>query len=164
MLLVAVVVAGWVISVLARRHVLVATSLSPEHAAQVCDSKFSRGWRRVDGRGDLNYQARGIGSRSAPRRCCRSASAPKSRGDRCRVVDVGVDKPVRHGQSHREGFLETLDAAQGVTGKPRPGRQSVCRVRRRRRWGTDRRPGTSPAGSQDRLVVVVNAPPPTILT
>lgn len=64
MLLVAVVVAGWVISVLARRHVLVATSLSPEHAAQVCDSKFSRlGWRRVDGRGDLNYQARGIGSR-----------------------------------------------------------------------------------------------------
>ncbi|EHB48714.1 hypothetical protein MycrhDRAFT_5555 [Mycolicibacterium rhodesiae JS60] len=61
MLLIAVVVAGWVISVLARKHVYAMTTLSPERAAEACDRKFSRlAWRRADGQGDLNYQARGI--------------------------------------------------------------------------------------------------------
>jgi hypothetical protein len=58
---VAVLVVAWVISLLARKHVYVMTTLSPERACEACDRKFSRlAWRRIDGGGDLNYQARGI--------------------------------------------------------------------------------------------------------
>ena len=69
LLMIAVVVAVWVISVLARKHVYAVTSLSPEDAATVLDSKFSSlAWKRVDGRGAVNYQARGlsIGGRTPP--------------------------------------------------------------------------------------------------
>jgi len=64
--LITLVVVMWVLSVLAKRHVVVHTALTPDRAAAVCDGKFSGlAWRRVDGRGALNYQARGFSFKGA---------------------------------------------------------------------------------------------------
>lgn len=59
--LIALLVTAWILSALAKRHVVVRTALPRDQVAAVCDGKFSRlAWRRVDGKGDLNYQARGL--------------------------------------------------------------------------------------------------------
>lgn len=67
--LITVLVVVWTVSLLAKKHVYVMTTLSPDRAAAACDQKFSGlAWRRVEGRGDLNYQARGfaIGGATPP--------------------------------------------------------------------------------------------------
>lgn len=69
LLLIAVLMAMLVISVLAKKQVSLVTSLSPQRAAEVVNRKFSGlAWKRVDGRGALNYRARGIaiGGRTPP--------------------------------------------------------------------------------------------------
>lgn len=65
-LLIGVLIASWTLSAFARRHVLIPTALPAARAAEVCEGRFARlAWRRVEGRGDLNFQARGIRFRGA---------------------------------------------------------------------------------------------------
>ncbi|SEH46757.1 hypothetical protein SAMN04489835_0140 [Mycolicibacterium rutilum] len=66
MVLIGLMVLMWTLSLLARRQKTIATTLPPERAVEVCDSRFSRvGWRRVDGDGTLNYSPRGFEFRGA---------------------------------------------------------------------------------------------------
>lgn len=59
------VVAGWVLSIVARRHVILVAPRSPDVVADAVVQHFKgMGWRAVSGEGDLNFQARGIGLNS----------------------------------------------------------------------------------------------------
>ncbi|WP_155981928.1 hypothetical protein [Nocardia sp. BMG111209] len=60
--LVFLVIAGWVLSILARRHLTMTIPASPHVVAEAVERHFSGlGWQAVPGRGELNFRSRGIG-------------------------------------------------------------------------------------------------------
>ncbi|WP_433665098.1 hypothetical protein ACQPW1_24610 [Nocardia sp. CA-128927] len=63
--MVGLLVAGWVLSIAARRHVILVAPGPPDVVAEAVARHFKgAGWRAVQGKGDLNFQARGIGLNS----------------------------------------------------------------------------------------------------
>jgi hypothetical protein len=58
-----VVILSWVLSFLARQQHRVRVGAAPQAAADAVWASFSGvGWKQVDGRGMLNFKARGLGS------------------------------------------------------------------------------------------------------
>ncbi len=62
----AVMVLGWVLSAMSKRQVTLGTSASPELVVETVLDEFATfGWKRVDGRGALNFKPRGFGMSAA---------------------------------------------------------------------------------------------------